>query len=108
MRRIVALALFVACVACGTTGDGLFAPTLTSADAAKVIPGKTTATELREMLGSPSNKSRSQSGPGETWAYEYVGNSQWRVLYVDLSPDGIVRGKSDSLDFTKGAAYRSF
>ena len=106
MRARFALPLLLACAACGTTGDGAFAPTLTSADVEKVVPGKTTAVEVQAMLGAPTNKTRSDSGTGETWTYPYRGNQQQRVLYVDVAPGGIVRGKSDSLDFTRGAAYR--
>lgn len=102
------MALLLACAACSTTGDGIFAPTLTSADIAKIVPGKTTASEVYALLGSPTNKAHSKDKPGETWSFEYVGNAQRRVAYIDISPDGIVSGKSDSLDFTAGAAYRSF
>lgn len=107
VRLIAALALVLAVAGCGTTGDGIFAPTLTSADLAKIVPGRTTASEVHALLGAPTNKAHSKDKPGETWSFKYAGSGQRRVAYIDISPDGIVSGKSDGPDFTTGA-YRAF
>ena len=106
-RLLAALAVVVALAvaSCGTTGDGVFAALLTSADIAKIIPGKTTASEVHALLGLPVNKAHAKDGAGETWSFEYVGNNQRRVAYIDISPAGIVTNKTDSPDFTTGA-YR--
>lgn len=68
------------------------------ADFAKVVVGKTTANEVRALLGSPSRTQPARGQIRESWAYPYRGNYDRRVFWVELSADGIVRATVDMLD----------
>ena len=43
----------------------------------EVVPG-----EVHALLGTPTNKARSRSAPGETWSFDYIGIGR-RVVYID-------------------------
>lgn len=89
------LALLLACSACATSG---LSPELNPAEFPKVVAGKTRADEVRALFGAPSRTLPSTGGPGESWAYPYRGDYNRRIFWVEISPDGIVRATSDSLD----------
>ena len=78
-----------------------FARPLTSDDFAKVVPGKTTANEVRTLLGDPARTLPVQ-GRGETWMYPYRGNFDRRMFWVEVSPDGTVRGTNETADYNAG------
>ena len=79
---------------------------LTPENFAKVIVGKTTAGEVRALLGAPWRIMKSNFHLGEAWGYRYDGAYyEWRVFWIEYSPDGIVREASDSPDFESGV-YR--
>ncbi len=48
------------------------------------------------MLPSPT---------GQSWAYPYRGNFERRMFWVEVAPDGTVRGTSDTMDYN-AAPYR--
>jgi len=81
-----------------------FARSLTSDDFAKIVPGKTTANEVRALLGAPARAQPVQGG-GESWMYPYRGNFDRRMFWVEVAPDGTVRGTSDTMDYN-AAPYR--
>ena len=77
-----------------------FARPLTSDDFAKVVAGKTSAAEVRALLGAPSQTLPSPTG--QSWAYPYRGNFERRMFWVEVAPDGTVRGTSDTADYNAG------
>jgi hypothetical protein len=89
------LVLLLACAGCATPGQ----PELNPAEFSKVVPGKTSANEVRALLGAPSRTLPWTLGQGETWAYPYRGAYERRVFWVEVSREGVVRATSDALDF---------
>ena len=75
---------------------------LTPDDFAKVIAGKTTANEVRTLLGAPARTQPVQSGQGESWMYLYRRNFDRRMFWVEVSPDGMVRGTTETADYNAG------
>ena len=78
-----------------------FARPLSPDDFAKVVAGKTTANEVRALLGAPA-RALPVRGGGESWMYPYRGNFDRRMFWVEVSPDGTVRGTSDTADYNAG------
>ena len=75
-------------------------------DFGKIVTGKTTANDVRTLLGAPVRAYPPRAGQGETWQYTYRGNFERRMFWVELSPDGTVRGTSDTPDLDAGAFRR--
>ena len=100
--RLLLLALVVA-----SAGLAAAAPiALGPVDFAKIVAGKTTANEVRALLGAPVRAYPPRAGQGESWQYIYRGNFERRMFWVELSPDGTVRGTSDTPDLDAGAFRR--
>jgi len=72
---------------------------------AQVIPGKSTASDVRALLGAPERVLPPRGEKGEQWAYPYRG-AGYRVFWVEISRDGVVRDASDSPDFDRDPRYR--
>jgi hypothetical protein len=98
------LYLLLALLMLPVCANAQFARALGSGDFAKVVPGKTTANEVRAILGAPARAQPVQGG-GESWMYPYRGNFDRRMFWVEIAPDGKVRGTNDTTDFNAGA-YR--
>lgn len=98
--RLAAAALLLASAACAT------APRPTSDLFARITVNKTTASQVRELLGPPSQILRPRAGQGEEWGYRHTGNFGPRMFWVEYSPDGVVRETSDSIDFETDRRYR--
>jgi hypothetical protein len=65
---------------------------LTEANMAKLVAGTTTVKEVRELLGPPNRVFRMERQQREAWEYLYYNVIQVPFfLYVQASPDGIVR-----------------
>lgn len=94
MKR-ASLVFLLACSACATSG---LSPELNPADFSRVVPGKTSASEVRSMLGAPSRTLPWHIGQGQSWAYPYRGEYNRRVFWVEVASDGVVRATSDSID----------
>jgi hypothetical protein len=73
---------------------------------AKITPGKSTASEVRALLGPPSNILRSGRKPGEQWKYPFRRDTEWRAFWVEFSADGVVREASETVDFDRDPRYR--
>jgi hypothetical protein len=101
---IRSLFLLLALLMLSVGANAQFARALTSDDFAKVVAGKTTANEVRALLGAPARALPVQGG-GESWMYPYRGSFERRMFWVEVSPDGKVRGTSDTADYNAGA-YR--
>ncbi|MGH8673706.1 MAG: hypothetical protein ACREVG_05295 [Burkholderiales bacterium] len=93
--------MLLLCAACATPG-GESAGALTPADFARIVAGKTTANEVRALLGAPARTQPLPAGQGESWMYPYRGDFDRRMFWVEVSPDGTVRGTSDTTDFNAG------
>lgn len=103
--RVAVVALLASLVACATAPQGSAGrPTLENFT--KIIVGKTTANQVRELLGPPSRTLKSRTHEGEDWGFEYAGAFGPRMLWIEFAPDGVARGKSDSVDFDTDLRYR--
>ena len=99
MRR--SLPLLLALWILPVCANAQFSRPLSSDDFARVVAGKTTASEVRALLGAPARTLPAQGG-GESWMYPYRGNFDRRMFWVEVSPDGTVRGTNDTADYTAG------
>jgi len=57
---------------------------------AKVLPGKSTSGEVRDLIGPPTRSYARLGKPGEVWEYELQGFQRPATLYVELSPEQTV------------------
>ena len=64
---------------------------LTYENLAKVVPGTTTAKELRRLLGPPPETGTTARQPGLWWSYPMVQYTRLKVLWIRVTDDGIVR-----------------
>lgn len=74
---------------------------LTRANMDKLVPGATTAKDVRELFGPPfpATVGRSPLTQREVWEYKWLEVDDKRVLWVYFSPDGVLREFSNSHDF---------
>jgi outer membrane protein assembly factor BamE (lipoprotein component of BamABCDE complex) len=98
----IAKSLLVAGAGCAISGVGLAQGRVTPADVAKIVPGKTTKTEVREILGAPARAHQLRAEQGENWEYPYRGDFERRTFWVEFNPDGTVRSTNDTRDFNSG------
>ena len=74
---------------------------LTEERLARIVPGKTTQSEVRQLLGTPSFED--QYGVGPTWSWRYKkGDVHSGHLVVTFNPDGTVRDKIAIVDMPRG------
>jgi hypothetical protein len=74
---------------------------LTEERLARIVPGKTTLAEVRQLLGTPSFEDR--YGIGLTWSWRYKkGDVHPGYLVVTFNPDDTVRDKIAILDHPRG------
>ena len=64
---------------------------LTKENVARVVPGKTTTQEVRELLGPPWQVSRAPLTQREVWDYPMLVDNRLMNFFVQFSDDGIVR-----------------
>lgn len=103
--RLAAAALLASLVACTTAYQGS-AGRAAPENFAMIIVNKTTANQVRELLGLPSRTLKSRTHEGEDWGFEYAGAFGPRMFWIEISPDGVARGTSDSVDFDTDPRYR--
>jgi hypothetical protein len=103
--RLAAAALLLASVACATAPQER-AGRPSPENFGRITVNKTTANQVRELLGPPSRILRLRAKQGEEWGYRYAGNFERRMFWVEVSPDGLVRETSDSVDFETDPRYR--
>ena len=70
---------------------------LTDEQLAKVVPGKMTKTDVRDLLGRPSEENELPTGLAWSWRYLRVG-VQPGYLVVSFNPDGTVKEKIAIID----------
>jgi hypothetical protein len=56
----------------------------------KVVNGKTTSKEVRELLGPPGDVSRSFGADFDQWTYHVMNDNRQHLLIYDVSPSGVV------------------
>lgn len=82
--------------------DGLMRsvePRLSKASIAKLIPGQSTAKQVREILGPPVRIVRMDRQQRDSWEYFFRHYEEYRVLWVQLSYDGVMQEALDMLDW---------
>ena len=99
--RLSAVSLvLLACAGCATSGGA--GPALGTVDFSKVVPGKTTQSEVRAMLGTPARAHQYRAEAGETWEYPYYGNYERRIFWIEFSASKVVSKTDDTSDFYAG------
>ena len=81
---------------------------LTDANLAKIVPGSSTAAQVRELLGPQPTTSSLTRLQRDVWEYRMGDGSTPYILWVQFSADGIVREvikmKDPAEDANSGAA----
>ena len=96
--RCLVQPLILVCAGCATS-EGVFQRDLTQADFAKIVPGKTTASEVTAILGPPERKGQLRTEMRETWRYPYGGGHSF---WVEFDPGGTVALTNVTVDFNSG------
>ena len=73
-------------------------PTLDYAHIHRIKVGASTAQDVREILGPPDNTMKPLFKDVEVWEYPWQLVEDHRLLWVTVSPDGIVREVTDIHD----------
>ena len=76
-------------------------PILDSTRLAKVVVGKTTGPQLRELLGPPNRIERMPRQRWSSWEYWMVVDAVPAHVWIQLSDDGIVREVVKSEDLSR-------
>jgi len=71
---------------------------LTRENIGKLVPGASTAKDVRELFGPPGLTGYLTLMPREWWEYRYRDYQDRRVLWVQFSQDGVVREVLDMRD----------
>jgi hypothetical protein len=70
---------------------------LTEEQFARVVPGQTTRTQVRSLLGRPADETTYRSGP--TWSWRFLGGTAHPgFMVVSFNPNDTVRDKIIILD----------
>jgi hypothetical protein len=72
---------------------------LTSDNIRKIAPNTTTAKEVRELLGPPWRVVRMPRQNVDSWEYPWLNVEDRRILWVNLSGDGVVREVIEMHDY---------
>jgi len=103
LQTMLSRALFASLIAaatlaaCATTGgDG--PATASSERFAQIVPGRSTKTEVRALLGAPARSLWLRREQREAWGYPYRGNRGRRVFWIEWSSDGTVFSVSHEID----------
>lgn len=64
---------------------------LTDENIARLLPNKSTAEDVLDIVGPPYKKYPLPRMQREAWEYQMQGYMRPRILYVQLSPDNVVR-----------------
>lgn len=73
-------------------------PTLDYEHIKRIKAGVSTAAEVREILGPPDTASKAPFKNVDVWEYPWQLGEDRRLLWVSISPDGIVREVTDIHD----------
>jgi hypothetical protein len=64
---------------------------ITEENIAKLVRGKTSAEEVLDIVGPPYRVNQFPRMDREIWTYKMQGFPEWKALFVQLSPDRVVR-----------------
>jgi len=78
---------------------------LTDANISKIRPGKTTAGQVADLLGPPFRKVKNAFNDRVVWDYQLLPRPEAQTLYVEVSPDGVVRKAYKLSDRDRGGRF---
>ena len=64
---------------------------ITEKNIASIQPNSTTAAQVRDLLGPPDSSVEFPRMQRQVWTYPVFSRPQHKELYVQISPDGVVR-----------------
>jgi outer membrane protein assembly factor BamE (lipoprotein component of BamABCDE complex) len=108
--RIFLVALLAGCLtACVVMGDERVSKSTPESLQQQIIRGKTTKSEVRNILGSPGSVSFTDSG-NEQWNYEYLSTNTFKLWGAMLSGKDPLSGsgKSISVFFDKNGTVLNY
>lgn len=98
----LATALLCLLSGCAATGDNRGGQGPAVEDLGKLVPGTTTTSQVRELLGPPRRVARLDRQQRDVWEYRrYVDPMDEHLVAVQFSPDGIVREVLMLKDFSR-------
>ena len=89
------------CYAVSVGADGVMKSMeqrLNRANFARIVAGKSTRDQVRELLGPPFHILDQRLKGVEVWEYPWLEIDEKRVLFVEISPDGVVRRVDEAHD----------
>ena len=97
--RIIATIVLAALAGCASL-EGPYDPRVNKENIARLVSGKSTTAEVREIFGPPKRAVRMHRQQRDGWAYNSRSYDEYRVLWVQFSDDGLVREVLDMLDWS--------
>ena len=64
---------------------------LTEENLERLEKGKMTTEQVRDLFGPPNKVNQFPRMQREIWTYQMPAVTEWKVLYVQFSPDGVLR-----------------
>ncbi|MFV0681529.1 MAG: hypothetical protein ACK5NW_14810 [Ottowia sp.] len=61
----------------------------------RIQPNTWTRADVLREYGSPAQVIQVHNFVGHIWVWRYLYGPTWRLLYIDIGPDGVVRGWSN-------------
>ena len=68
-----------------------FEQRLTDKWMSRIQPDKSTADDALDLLGPPYRRVKMALKDAEAWEYQFYGVPDYQTLYLEVSPDGVVR-----------------
>jgi hypothetical protein len=68
-----------------------FEQRLTEKWISRIQPEKSTAEDALDLLGPPFRRVKMPLKDAEAWEYQFYGVPEYQTLYLEVSPDGVVR-----------------
>ena len=64
---------------------------LTEENLVHLVKGKTTAEAVHDLFGPPNKVNQFPRMQREVWTYQMPAQTEWKVLFVQFSPDNVLR-----------------
>lgn len=64
---------------------------LTEDNLGYLVKGKTTTEDVHDLFGPPNKVNQFPRMQREIWTYQMPAQTEWKVLYVQFSPDNVLR-----------------
>ena len=98
--RIIATIVLAGLAGCASLEGAPFDPRVNKDNIARLVAGKSTTAQVREIFGPPKRAVRMERQQRDVWEYTYRYYDEYRVLWVQFSGDGLVREVLDMLDWS--------